>query len=167
MFSWRKFFGLSEPTAHGTSVTLHGSGFGDSEPDDEPEFERYRIPRQVVLLRPKQPYLRWVEQSNKRSNDALRQYPEYAKLLDASTAKKRTLAEMCADCTAYLIELHDEEGLTATEHVERDFVFFFKRELEQWEGTDETHWPANMTLPLFRQWFDIECFDMVLDTTKV
>jgi len=50
-----------------------------------------------------------------------------------------TLAEMRADCTAYLIELHDEEDLTALEQVERDYVFFFKRELELWEGTDETH----------------------------
>ena len=65
-------------------------------------------------------------------------------------------------------ELDDDEDLTATEQVERDFVsLFIKRELEQWEGTDETHWLANMTLALFRQWFDIECFDMVLVATKV
>lgn len=167
MFSWRKFFGLPQPTQ--IPYYVDDDGFTDSELDGppEPEYERYRIPRQVVLLRPKQPYLRWVEQSTKRSHDELRKIPEYAKLLDASTAKKKTLAEMRSDCTAYLIELHDDEDLTAQEHVERDFVFFFKRELEQWEGTDETHWPANLTLALFRQWFDIECFDMVLDTTKV
>ena len=120
-----------------------------------------------MLLRPKEPYARWVHQPTQRTHEQLRKIPEYAKLLDASSAKKTTLAQMRKDCTAYLIEPHADEAQTATQQVEYDFEFFFKRELEQWEPQDDGHWPAKLTLALFRQWFELESFDMVLDTTKV
>jgi len=163
MLSWRSLLNLLAPRQRS------GAPFTDSELDDEPqpEYERYIIPRQVVFLRPEQLYARWVEQCTRRSHAELRKIPEYTQLQGTGKPRMTALAEMRADCTAYLIELHDEEDLTALEQVERDYVFFFKRELELWEGTDETHWPPKLTLALFRQWFDIECFDMVLDTAKV
>ena len=82
-----------------------------------------------------------------------------------------TLADLHKDCVAYLIAIDPEylDSQAMVEHVEYDFLFFFKRELEQWEPQSEGHWPEPLTLALalFRQWFEIESFDMVLDTAKV
>lgn len=148
-----KFLAVPGPVQGGKASAAPGSHeFTDSDLSDasQPEYERYRVPRKLVLLRPKQPYLVWAQQSRDRDLDALRQNPEYAKFLDARVVKRFTLTQLRAQCTAYLIEPKDQSGLNARERVERDFAFFFKRELERWEGTDETHWPASLTLALFR-----------------
>ena len=166
MFSWRKLFGLTEPAPSSESATaVEFVDYENSDLEPPPEYERYRVPRQVVLLRPKEPYARWAHQSLRRSQRALRKLPEYAQALAADPALP-TLAELRQDCTAYLIEWREDEGLSAKEQVEHDFVFFFKRELEQWDE-DTSRWPPKLTLALFRQWFGLESFDMVLDTTKV
>lgn len=173
MFSWRKLFGLSEPAPRATVELAAPAGMGsiadepiDWDVDPIPEYERYRIARHVVLLLPKEPFVRWIHKSLRNGPKYARRVPDYVKALSNKPGVP-TQAELRRTSTTYLIDLDDDEKLTAKEQVERDFVFFFKRELEQWDGTDETHWPTNMTLALFRQWFDIECFDMVLDTAKV
>ncbi len=93
----------------------------------------------------------------------MRQFPEYAQAPGA-TLRATTLAELRKDCIAYLVNLDDGEPQAIQAHVEHDFLFFFKRELELWEPQTEGYWPEPLTLALFRQWFEVESFDMVLDT---
>lgn len=161
MFSWRKLFGLPE--------SIRFSSFAaqaDDELDRPAEFERYVIERQLVLLRPKAPYVRWVHQGLSRHEKDLRKLPGYDPAGDPGLP---TLADLRKDCTAYLIAIDPEylDPQAMVEHVEHDFVFFFKRELEQWEREEAGRWPQPLTLALFRQWFEVESFDMVLDTANV
>lgn len=165
MSFWRKLLGLSETTPHAAPAAFDDPDeFNDSEP--APGYERYRIARQVVLLRPKEPYVRWVHKSLRRGPKYARKVPEYVKALSNKPGVP-TLVELGKHSTAYLTELYEEEGLSLKAHVERDFEFFFRRQLEQWEPQDDGYWPTRLTLALFRQWFELESFDMVLDTTKV
>ena len=63
--------------------------------------------------------------------------------------------------TAYLIpEFENDDG---AQRVLKDvFAEVFERELFGWH-TDETAWPKNRNLALFREWFDIEIHSVVED----
>jgi hypothetical protein len=119
--------------------------------NDLPEYDRYTIDRSCVVLHYKEPFLRWVHRQLKTSGQHQGQ---------------PTLLELNQDATAYLLERHEDtySHKEVRSQVESDFLFFFKRELEQWEeDTDE--WPGALTLKLFHQCFDVLVVSMVLDTS--
>jgi hypothetical protein len=77
-----------------------------------------------------------------------------------------TLVELNQDATAYLLERHEDTygHKEVRAQVDDDFLFFFKRELEQWEE-DPDQWPGELTLKLFHQCFEVQVVSMVLDTS--
>ena len=95
--------------------------------------------RAVLIVRPKQPFLDWAAQ------------------LDDSGL----LPDVEGEQTAYLIpEFEDDDG--AQRGLKDVFAEVFERELFGWH-TDETAWPKNRNLALFRKWFEIEIHSVVED----
>jgi len=101
------------------------------------------INRSVVIIKPKQPYLDWV----RMEEDELCQ----------STA----LAELRDDCPAYLVRTVWEPD-DAQKMIGECWEKLFERALEGWI-TDESAWPKNRTLKMFREWFDVDCHSLVVD----
>jgi len=104
----------------------------------QPEDELALIARHLVILRAKAPFLQWC-----------RRY-----------APELTLGELRADAIAYLVPGNEAEH--AKEFVDAHYGRFFAQELSTW-SQDLTRWPQDRSLQLFRNWFDIEVIDMVLD----
>ena len=68
------------------------------------------------------------------------------------------------DRTVYLISDEDGDSTDAVERwIKRNYKVLFEVELEGWY-TDEALWPKKRTLKLFRDWFDVECHTVLLDT---
>jgi len=100
------------------------------------------VNRHVAILKPKQPFLDWLESQ-----------PDWD--LDI------TLEEIRADRCAYLIPAYTllEQ---AVRYIERNHKKFFEMELFGCY-TDESVWPEKRTLSVFRKWFDVEINSMVVD----
>jgi hypothetical protein len=101
------------------------------------------VPKQLAILRAKEPFRQWVK----------RIYPESV----------QSLADMRADATAYLVPLGEGEAVEAREFVKAHYGRFFAQELADWTE-DASLWPAERSLALFRHWFDVEIVSMVIDT---
>ena len=105
-------------------------------------FPRFTLNRTVVMLVPKRPFLDWV-------NDAA---PDDAAL---------SLADLCEDNEVFLIpQLNDEQE--SIQWVEKRWSILFEHMLAEWM-LDETGWPQDRTLNMFREWFDIEIHTMAWD----
>lgn len=75
-----------------------------------------------------------------------------------------TIEDTNDERTIYLIS--DEDGDTR-ETVERwletNYSELFEAELEGWYS-DPGLWPENRTLKLFKEWFEVECHTVLIDT---
>jgi len=97
--------------------------------------------RSAVVVRPKQPFVAWLKSV------------EELHLPDVTLAKLGS--------TLYLVPDWDDPA--EAEQVLREvYDDIFCRELEAWY-TDEDTWPKRRTFKLFKQWFDVEHFDLVQD----
>lgn len=100
------------------------------------------LKRMLVLVRPRQPYVHWINQR---------------------TGFPRPLAQARrSDSLAFLIPRVEGSFEEAEAFVSQYWPHFFAQMLEAWEQATET-WPQDRTLTMFRHWFDIEIGDMVLD----
>ena len=105
------------------------------------------VNRAVVLLRYREPAVRWINEADP-DPDAV------PTTLDAANRER----------TAYLISDADaEDHATLRRWIEDNFRGLWEEELEGWY-TDETLWPEHRTLKKFDEWFDVECHTVVLDT---
>ncbi len=95
--------------------------------------------RGVLIVRPKQPYLDWAAQ------------------LDDSGV----VPDPESEATVYLIPEFESDD-EAWEILEDVYVEVFERELDSWH-TDESAWPDNRTLAMFKEWFDIKLHSVVED----
>jgi hypothetical protein len=102
----------------------------------------YPINRNAVIIKPKQPFLLW------------------AKSLPGEVVSI-SLDDLRKDCIVILIPevTNDEE---ATAFIEDMYKEIFEMELGSWYG-DETMWPKNRSLEMFRDWFDIEIHSEIFD----
>lgn len=100
--------------------------------------------RSAVVVRPKQPFVDW-----------LRSVEE----LDLPLI---TLDEL--DKTLYLVPDY-EDPADAEKFLKKVCDEIFCRELEGWY-TDESVWPKDRSLKVFKQWFEVEHFDVVEDVGK-
>lgn len=100
--------------------------------------------RSAVVVRPKQPFVDW-----------LRSVEE----LDLPSI---TLDEL--DKTLYLVPDY-EDPADAEKVLKKVCDEIFCRELEGWY-TDESVWPKDRSLKVFKQWFEVEHFDVVEDVGK-
>ena len=101
----------------------------------------FDINRCLVIVRPKQPFLDWVQSVD----------------YDAEL----TLEEIREDPTAYLVpeyELNSEQS----QILEWGYDLMFEQELSSWY-TDPKLWPPDRNLEMFLQWFEVEFLSLIFD----
>ena len=103
---------------------------------------RFTINRTLVMLVPRQPFLDWL-------NDA------------DPTEEPLTAEELRDDCNVFLIPQFND-AVDSMKWIEKRWSMLFEHMLLEWV-VDETMWPENRTLEMFREWFDIETHTMVWD----
>jgi len=97
----------------------------------------------VIVVRPKQPFLDWINQQMRR---------------DDPTGSPVTMDHLLEDCTAVLVP--EIECLDDLEYLEPLKPLLFEMELAGWY-TNEDCWPAVRTNQVFDAWFDLEPHSMV------
>lgn len=103
----------------------------------------YFVERSVAVVKPKQPFLDWI-------NNSFNDLPQ-----------PLTLESIRIDCNSYLIpEIEEiEDGVN---YVDEKFADLFALELASWTE-DETLWPQAFTLKMFWEWFDVEVYPTAID----
>lgn len=95
--------------------------------------------RGVLIVRPKQPYLDWA----------------------AGLDDSGLVPDAEGERTVYLIPSFEDDS-EAEEVLEEVYGVVFDLELDGWH-TDESAWPRNRTLAMFKEWFHIELHSVVED----
>jgi len=103
---------------------------------------RFTINRTVVLLGPKQPFLDWL--NNVDPDD-----------------QALTVDDLRDDNEVFLIPQFNDNS-DSEKWVETRWSFLFEHMLMGWVDED-TLWPQDRTLEMFREWFDIEIHTMAWD----
>lgn len=99
------------------------------------------------MLRYREPAVRWINAADPHEDD-----PGMTREM---VKQERTL---------YLIRAEDAETPAAVAAwIERHYRRLFEAELQGWY-TDPALWPQELTLELFRAWFDVECHSVLIDT---
>ncbi len=107
------------------------------------------INRAAILLRYKEPAIRWINEADPADDDP-----------------GITEAEVNRERTVYLIsDLDGDTQESVDRWIKRNYQELFETELEDWY-TDPSLWPEKRTLKLFRQWFSVECHTVVIDTVE-
>ena len=103
------------------------------------------VMRSVVVVRPKAPYAKWAN-------------------LHSLDEREYSLAMYQSDCIAFLIPrcLYKND---AQKYIRVVWMNIFDYELNRLDG-NTTHWPADRTLKMFRQWFDVEFHAILFDITE-
>ena len=104
----------------------------------------FLVNRCVVVLRPRQPFLDWL---NRTLDDHL---------------VELTLAQIRSDCTTFLLE-EFEEPEEAVRWLDEHHQRIFAMELGSWHE-DSSIWPRERSLKTFWEWFDVEIHSTVIDT---
>lgn len=106
------------------------------------------VNRSAILLTPRQPFLDWA--------DAV--YGDGARYLDIVSVHRED---------ARTIFLGPDGDLTGDPHrfITRNWSLLFETLLSDW-CQDESTWPQDRSLRMFRQWFDVTVFGVVLDALK-
>jgi len=97
----------------------------------------------VIVVRPRQPFLDWINQQ---------MHPE------DPTQPPMTMDHLLEDCTAVLVP--EIESLDDLEYLEPLKPLLFEEELASWY-TNEECWPAVRTNQVFDAWFDLEPHSLV------
>jgi len=100
--------------------------------------------RQLIVLKPKEPFLRWIMEGDPSSPP-----PKFEELLQ--------------DLDSYLVP--DSAGETDADvkrWVNKHWRLFFEQMLNDWY-VDETLWPKNRSAKLFNEWVEIQHHSMVWD----
>ena len=99
--------------------------------------------RSAVLLRPKQSFLDWMKQGDEEGL-AAGVYEDSYKDLEINLVPEF------------------EDAASGDRVLARCWPQLFERMLAAW-SVDESTWPANRSLQMFRQWFEVQAFAMVAD----
>lgn len=102
------------------------------------------VNRAAVLLRYKDPIMKWIKGADPLDD-----------------REGITLASVNEDRTVYLVS--DGEAENIDRWIRANYGALFKSELEGWY-TDESLWPKKRDLKTFKEWFEVECHSVVLDT---
>ncbi|MCX6150862.1 MAG: hypothetical protein NTX22_10080 [Ignavibacteriales bacterium] len=103
----------------------------------------YALDRQLVVIKPKQPFYNWLKNINKR---------------------KISLEDIRGDCTAFLIPVSDNLS-DAEKYIRSKFTEIFDMELSEW-NIDEKLWPNDRTVEMFKEWFDVYFHSTIIDTVE-
>jgi len=102
------------------------------------------VNRAAVLLRYKDPIVKWINEADP--------YEDSSEVSLASANEERTV---------YLVS--DGEAENIDRWIRANYSVLFENELEGWY-TDESLWPKKRDLKTFKEWFEVECHSVVLDT---
>jgi len=102
------------------------------------------INRVAVIVRPKQPFVKWHNRV---------------------TGDKKKLIDFKHHSSTYLFAL-ESSASEAIKKVEAEYEFIFGHYLLQ-STDDMATWPQEITLDMFKKWFDIEMSVPVIDLAKV
>ena len=107
------------------------------------------INRAVLILRAKQPALKWLNESDPdNENPGI------------------SLEDINRENTVYLISEEDSESPdTLNEWLELNYQQLFESELENW-CCEEKLWPQQRNYELFQQWFSFSCHTIIVDTVE-
>jgi len=100
------------------------------------------VNRSAVAVRPKQPFLDWVN----------------------SVESDSSVTPDDLQKTLYLVPDY-EDPEDAEKVLKRVYEDIFCRELQGWY-TLESLWPRDRSLRVFKQWFEIEHFDLIEDVCR-
>ena len=100
--------------------------------------------RAALILKAKKPFVQWINESD-----------------PTNKAPHVSMAEVNQDRTVYLI--NDQEAESVEEWIGPNCANLFESELEDW-SRDESVWPQNRDLQLFKKWFEVECHTVLIDT---
>jgi hypothetical protein len=103
----------------------------------------YLVNRSVAIIKPKRPFLDWLNQQ---------------------TDLGLTLSNIRVDCMAILVP-EVEEAEDAIAYIDEIALELFDMELASWE-LESSHWPQGRTLKMFWEWFDVEVHREMLDSVK-
>ena len=98
--------------------------------------------RSIIIIKYKQPMIDWING------------------VEPDDETEINLENTNNDRTTYLIGDDDLENLDV--FLKDNFLLFFENELEGWY-LDEDCWPADLTFPLFQEFFQIEFHSMIED----
>ena len=105
------------------------------------------INRAAVILRYKGPAVAWINDAAPCDRDGT-----------------ITLAAVDEERTVYLISDEDADTDSTLERwIRRNYRQLFESELEGWY-TDPMLWPEDRSFNRFREWFDVECHTVLVDT---
>jgi hypothetical protein len=103
------------------------------------------INRAAIILRYREPAVRWINEADPYDDPGI------------------TREMVNKERTVYLIRAEDAETSAAVdEWIELNYRQLFEAELQGWY-TDPTLWPQDLTLQLFREWFDVEYHSVLID----
>lgn len=107
-------------------------------------IEMKYINREAVIIKPKQPFLDWVNS-------------------DPKAKEKLTLKDISQENSILLIPEFDYEE-DSINYIKERYSYIFEFELEGWM-VNKKLWPQNRTWQMFQEWFDVqinsEVFDLV------
>lgn len=122
------------------TLRLMAKGLAGHGPEDSFQV----INRAVLVLKPKQPYVDWV---NSRLN-ALDDRPETIESLRA----KECVTLLIPEC-----DVEETDGI-----IEALSPALFRLALADWD-TDKKRWPEKRDYETFKEWFDVELHTVVMD----
>ncbi len=102
----------------------------------------YEVNRSVAIIKPRQPFLDWLQN------------------LPGSLDGQLQLDQLRADCNALLIPAADDYD-SAEDFVRLHYRTLFGAELADW-CDDDAFWPE-FTPALFTEWFDVEIHSVLTD----
>lgn len=102
------------------------------------------VNRAAVILRYKDPIVKWINEAD-----------------PVKDGSEVSLASANEERTVYLVS--DGEAENIDRWIRENHGVLFESELEGWY-TDESLWPKKRDLKTFKEWFEVECHSVVLDT---
>lgn len=105
----------------------------------------YAVDRSVAIIKPKEPFLEWIQNLPGSEIDI-------------------TLEQLRTDSTVYLIPDFDEieDALAAIDQI---YGQIFEAELAEW-SEEESTWPEDRSLKQFWKWFDVALHSIVIDAVE-
>lgn len=98
--------------------------------------------RVVVILKPKEPFIEWVQQHDDES-------------------EKMTAEDIMKEPAAYMLHDYTMEG-EMEQIIKDNYRTLFESELYHW-FTDEESWPKKRDMKTFKEWFGVEFHGIVYD----
>ena len=110
--------------------------------NDSPQLT---LNRTLVMLVPQLPFFEWLNEID-------------------PTEEPLTAEDLREDSNVFLIPQFND-SVDSIKWIEKRWSALFEHMLLEWM-VDETMWPENRTLQMFREWFEIETHTMVWDLAR-